>query len=146
MPQACIVLASPLNKNIFVVRLGRKCHSICRPAASPNVGGNCSNIKQFENHLKTYLTYSPIALGALWVYLLHRFFKSRREFQKATGIDPVRRHILRFGSNPFNSEVERTAYSKLKRRSLQNFVIWIVSLLVYIAVTLIVGAVLADHT
>ena len=35
LPQACIVLASPLNKNIFVVRLGRKCRSIRRPAASP---------------------------------------------------------------------------------------------------------------
>jgi len=23
------------------VRLGRKCHSIWRPAASPNVSGNC---------------------------------------------------------------------------------------------------------
>jgi hypothetical protein len=110
------------------------------------VGGNCSNIKQSENHLKTYLTYSPIALGALWVYLLYRFFKGRREFQKTTGIDPVSTHNLGFGSNTFNSEVERAAYAKLKRRSLQNFVIWIVSILIYLAATLMAGAVLADHT
>ena len=34
LPKACIVLASPINKNIFAVRLGRKCHSIRRPSAS----------------------------------------------------------------------------------------------------------------
>jgi hypothetical protein len=36
LPQACNVLVSPLNKNIFVVRLGRKSHLIRRPAASPD--------------------------------------------------------------------------------------------------------------
>jgi hypothetical protein len=35
LPQACIVLASPLIKNIFVVRLGRKLKEDRRPAASP---------------------------------------------------------------------------------------------------------------
>jgi hypothetical protein len=46
LPKACNVLApdaasqvgaegSPINKNIFVVRLGRKSHSIRRPSASP---------------------------------------------------------------------------------------------------------------
>jgi hypothetical protein len=39
-------------------------------------------IKQFENHLKTYLTYSPIALGVVWLYLLYRLFKGRREFKE----------------------------------------------------------------
>ena len=104
------------------------------------------DIKQFENHLKTYLTYSPIALGVVWLYLLYRLFKGRREFQRTTGIDPFGINIFGFGSNPFNTEVERAAYSKLKRWSLQSFIIWIVSILIYIAVTLMVGAVLADRT
>jgi len=35
LPQACIVLASPFNKNIFEVRLGRELKDDRRPAARP---------------------------------------------------------------------------------------------------------------
>jgi hypothetical protein len=35
LAKACNVLASPLNKNIFVVRLGRKLKKDRRPSPSP---------------------------------------------------------------------------------------------------------------
>jgi hypothetical protein len=35
LAKACDVLASPLNKNIFVVRLGRKCHYDLTAFAKP---------------------------------------------------------------------------------------------------------------
>ena len=154
MPAGNIWLAASLHR----VGLAVKSKYICS-AARPEVPLDSTacgkprplvaigpNIKQFENHLKTYLTYSPIALGVVWLYLLYRLFKGRREFQRTTGIDPFGINIFGFGSNPFNTEVERAAYSKLKRWSLQSFIIWIVSILIYIAVTLMVGAVLADRT
>ena len=45
LAKACNVLASPINKNIFVVRLGRKYPLIRRPSPSPNVV--CHNLTRY---------------------------------------------------------------------------------------------------
>jgi uncharacterized membrane protein len=72
--------------------------------------------------LKTYLTYAPISLFVIWFYLMYSSFKSQREYQKAIG-----------------EESEVLAYKNLKERSRKNFRIWIISILIFVIVTFIVG-------
>jgi DKNYY family len=61
LAKACHVLASPINKNIFVVRLGRKVKKIDGVRQAPNAGGNINRL---------YLMTRPTYILALFLLTL----------------------------------------------------------------------------
>lgn len=76
----------------------------------------------------------------VWLYLLSNWHKSQREFQKETGINtfsPFQSFGFMFDRN--KTAVQKEAFRKLKRAGLKNFLIWLLSILIFIIVTFIVG-------
>jgi hypothetical protein len=76
----------------------------------------------------------------VWLYLLSNWHKSQREFQKETGINPFSPfHSFGFLFDTNKTANQKEAFRKLKRAGLKNFLIWLLSILIFVAVTFIVG-------
>jgi hypothetical protein len=90
--------------------------------------------------MKTYLTYAPIAILIVFIYLVFRWFKTQKEFQKETGVNtfsPI--EAFKFFFRNSKNETELIAYKKLKQEGFKSFKIWGITILVFIIVTFIVG-------
>ena len=96
--------------------------------------------------MKTYLTYAPLALVLVWLSLAYHWYKSQRDFQKESGINPFSPfQAFKFMLDPNQNVIETEALSKLKRRSGKHMKIWLLSILIFIVVTFIVGIATANR-
>jgi len=96
--------------------------------------------------MKTYLTYAPIALILVWLYLAYRSYKTRRDFQDESGIKPFSLRGFRFFFNPNKNKIEQAAFDKAKYESSKSLKIWLISILIFFVVTIIVGIATAKRT
>lgn len=88
--------------------------------------------------MKTYLPYALISLLIVWVYIVFQSLKNQREVQKETGVNlslvPLK---LFFGDR---NDVELAAYKKLRRKGRRLVRIWIISIFIFLIVTILVLA------
>ena len=96
--------------------------------------------------MKTYLTYAPIAILVVFIYLVYGWYKNQKEFQKESGINPFSPvQTFKFFFNSSKTEEQSAAYKKLKQRSIKSFKIWALTLLIFILVTIVVGVLTAKN-
>jgi len=76
----------------------------------------------------------------VWLYLAYHWYKSQRDFQNESGINPFSPfQAFKFLLDPSKNKIEKAALSKLKQRSGKHLKIWLLSILIFIVVTFIVG-------
>jgi hypothetical protein len=93
--------------------------------------------------MKYYLLYAPLALVALWVYVLVENLRNRKQLKRAAGssylpllylTSPLNRKDLSLLSPAFRELVQK--HRKQSRRLLR---VWLISLLVFLLITICVG-------
>jgi hypothetical protein len=90
--------------------------------------------------MKAWLTYAPIALILLFVYIVIKMYKSQKQFSKETGVNTFNPFAsLRFLFRNDKNFSETAAYEKLKAESKRLLRIWIVAIVLFIVITFIVG-------
>ena len=97
--------------------------------------------------MQKYLTYAPYCIFILWIYILVQHFKSLKKIKETSGksyisfLNPFSHsEILREKIN--NTELE-LAYQNHKKKSRKLFILWVVSILVFMIISIIVGVVSA---
>jgi hypothetical protein len=98
--------------------------------------------------MNTYLTYAPIAVIVVWLFIVAQSIKSINELRESFGLRK------RFFLNPFsyskilalrNSNPEfKASYQRYKKSSRKLIGIWLITLLLFLIVTFAVGVITAD--
>jgi len=98
--------------------------------------------------MQEYLLYSPIIILAVWTYLFAKNVKSLQQIKKLSG----RSYfyivmVIRFSAANSNNHNKKLgeAISSHKQLSRRLFKIWVLTLLAYIAITIIVGVLTAKN-
>ena len=97
--------------------------------------------------MKIYLTYAPISLFLIWLYLVIDSFKSLKHLKKISGksyfnlMNPLL--LLKSFRKANETEEFEEAYQKHKRNSRKHLIIWVVSIAIFIIVTFVVGVLTA---
>lgn len=97
--------------------------------------------------MSTYLTYSPIAVLIVFIYVIYRWVKAQKEFRRDTGINtfsPLDQ--FRFVFKKDKTAGETAAYKKLKKESTRSFIIWLITILAYMVITILVGVLTSKQT
>lgn len=90
--------------------------------------------------MKAYLTFSPIIILIIFFYIVYRWFKNLKEFQKVSGINPFSiKESFKAFFNPPKNEPGLSSYKKLKETGKKYFKVWIITLLIFIVGAFIVG-------
>ncbi|MBL0337162.1 MAG: hypothetical protein IPP73_18070 [Chitinophagaceae bacterium] len=121
-------------------RSGRKGR---RTQRNTKVSGYCNVISTPNSIMKIYLTYAPISLLLIWLYLVIDSFKSLKHLKKISGksyfnlMNPLL--LLKSFRKANETEEFEEAYQKHKRNSRKHLIIWVVSIAIFIIVTFVVG-------
>jgi hypothetical protein len=98
-------------------------------------------------NMEVYLRFAPYSIFILWIYILFQNFKSLQKVKKASN------RSYKWFLNPFslsgvleearnNRELE-IAYQNHKRKSRKLFILWGVSLIIFMVISILVGILFA---
>jgi hypothetical protein len=100
--------------------------------------------------MKEYLTYAPIIIFLVWIYIVVTSFKTFNNFKKSSGksyislLNPLNAAKLKQDIKN-NKELEE-AYISHKRNAKKLFWIWLLTIVTFMIVSAIVGVLTANNS
>ena len=99
--------------------------------------------------MKEYLTYAPIIFIVVWLYIVVKNFKTFNDFKKASGksyislLNPL--NAVKFKQDIKNNKELEEAYIAHKRSAKKLFWIWLLTVIIFMIVSVIVGVLTASN-
>lgn len=100
-------------------------------------------------NMKEYLTYAPIIIFIVWIYISVKSFKTFYDFKRSSGksylslLNPL--NAAKIKQDIKNNKELEEAYITHKKNAKKLFWIWILTLIIFMIVSTIVGILTARN-
>jgi len=96
--------------------------------------------------MQRYLTFAPLFMFGLWIYIFIQNFKTLREIKRVSGKSYLSL-VMTFSVQSFydrSSPELQNAINNHKRNTKRGFKLWVFSVLAFVIITMIVGIATAN--